>query len=164
MIINVTNTATGDLIDNSVEDEAMIGPLIDLNVLAKLEEHMKDAISKGGKFISGVTKDMLAFRQEASGLRAPMFKFKTEGEAIEMANDTEFGWAASFCGQNIGRIWRNAETLEYEIVGIDEGSISTEVTPFGGGNESGLSPEESKHGIEDYLDIKYHCMRGIEAD
>jgi len=106
---------------------------------------------------------MLAFKEETFGPLAPVFKFSSEAEAIEMANDTEFGLAAYFYGQNISRIWRVAEALEYGMVGINEGLISTEVAPFGGVKESGLGREGSKHGIEDYLEIKYLCMGGIKS-
>ena len=168
-------------VGNGAEDGTIIGPLIDDKALAKVEEHVNDAISKGGKLIVGgkrhalgksfyeptvisdATKDMLAFREETFGPLAPVFKFSTEAEAIEMANDTEFGLAAYFYGQNISRIWRVAEALEYGMVGINEGLISTEVAPFGGVKESGLGREGSKHGIEDYLEIKYLCMGGIKA-
>ncbi len=92
---------------------------------------------------------------------APIFKFETEEEALEMANDTEFGLAAYFYSRDIGRIWRVAEGLEYGIVGINEGIISTEVAPFGGVKESGTGREGSKYGIEDYLELKYLCMGGI---
>jgi succinate-semialdehyde dehydrogenase/glutarate-semialdehyde dehydrogenase len=168
-------------VGNGAEDGTIIGPLIDDKALVKVEEHVNDAIRKGGKLViggkrhalgksffeptvvSGATKDMLAFKEETFGPLAPVFKFSTEAEAIEMANDTEFGLAAYFYGQNIGRIWRVAEALEYGMVGINEGLISTEVAPFGGVKESGLGREGSKHGIEDYLEIKYLCMGGIRA-
>ena len=168
-------------VGNGAEDGTIIGPLIDDKALAKVEEHVNDAIKKGGKLViggkrhalgksffeptvvSGATKEMLAFREETFGPLAPVFKFSTEAEAIEMANDTEFGLAAYFYGQNIGRIWRVSEALEYGMVGINEGLISTEVAPFGGVKESGLGREGSKHGIEDYLEMKYLCMGGIKA-
>ena len=168
-------------VGNGVEDGTIIGPLIDDKALAKVEEHVNDAISKGGKLViggkrhslgksfyeptvvSGATKDMLAFKEETFGPLAPVFKFSSEAEAIEMANDTEFGLAAYFYGQNISRIWHVAEALEYGMVGINEGLISTEVAPFGGVKESGLGREGSKHGIEDYLEIKYLCMGGIKG-
>jgi len=155
--------------------------LIDDKAIAKVEEHVNDAIKKGGKVViggkrhslggsffeptvvSGATRDMLAFKEETFGPFAPIFKFSTEAEAISMANDTEFGLAAYFYAQNIGRIWRIAEALEYGMVGINEGLISTEVAPFGGVKESGLGREGSQHGIEDYLEMKYLCMGGIKA-
>lgn len=168
-------------VGNGAEDGTIIGPLIDDQALTKVEEHVNDAVKKGGKVViggrrhalgksffeptvvSGATKEMLAFREETFGPLAPVFKFKTEAEAIEMANDTEFGLAAYFYGQNISRIWRVAEALEYGMVGVNEGLISTEVAPFGGVKESGLGREGSKYGIEDYLEIKYLCMGGIKA-
>ncbi len=109
------------------------------------------------------TEDMLIFREETFGPVAPVFRFKTEDEAIRLANDTEFGLAAYFYGRDIGRVWRVAEALEYGIVGINEGIISTEVAPFGGMKESGNGREGSKYGIEDYLEIKYLCMGGIQS-
>ncbi|MDP7171815.1 MAG: aldehyde dehydrogenase family protein, partial [SAR324 cluster bacterium] len=105
--------------------------------------------------------DMLVAKEETFGPMAPVFKFETEEEAIEMANDTEFGLAAYFYSRDIGRIWRVAEGLEYGIVGVNEGIISTEVAPFGGVKESGTGREGSKYGIEDYLELKYLCMGGI---
>lgn len=106
---------------------------------------------------------MLIFREETFGPVAPVFRFETEHQAIQLANDTEFGLAAYFYGRDIGRIWRVAEALEYGIVGINEGLISTEVAPFGGMKESGNGREGSKYGIEDYLEIKYFCMAGFES-
>ena len=168
-------------VGNGKESDTVIGPLIDERALAKVEEQVKDAISKGGKVVvggkrhalggsfyeptvvSGATKEMLAFREETFGPFAPIFKFTTEAEAIAMANDTEFGLAAYFYAQNIGRIWRVAEALEYGMVGINEGLITTEVAPFGGVKESGLGREGSQHGIEDYLELKYLCMGGIQS-
>jgi len=104
---------------------------------------------------------MLVAKEETFGPMAPVFKFETEEEAIAMANDTEFGLAAYFYSRDIGRIWRVAEGLEYGIVGVNEGIISTEVAPFGGVKESGTGREGSKYGIEDYLELKYLCMGGI---
>ena len=104
---------------------------------------------------------MLVAKEETFGPMAPVFKFETEEEAIDSANDTEFGLAAYFYSRDIGRIWRVSEGLEYGIVGINEGIISTEMAPFGGVKESGTGREGSKYGIEDYLEIKYLCMGGI---
>ena len=104
---------------------------------------------------------MLVAKEETFGPMAPVFKFETEEEAIETANDTEFGLAAYFYSRDIGRIWRVSEGLEYGIVGINEGIISTEMAPFGGVKESGTGREGSKYGIEDFLEIKYLCMGGI---
>ena len=145
----------------------------------KIESHVKDAVAKGAKLLtgghrhklggtfyeptvlSGVTTDMLVAKEETFGPMAPVFKFETEKEAMEMANDTEFGLAAYFYSRDIGRIWRVSEGLEYGIVGVNEGIISSEVAPFGGVKESGTGREGSKYGIEDYLEIKYLCMGGI---
>ena len=172
---------SGFKVGNGAEAGTVIGPLIDERALTKVEEQVKDAVQKGGKVviggkrhslggsfyeptvISGATKDMLAFREETFGPLAPIFKFSSEAEAIAMANDTEFGLAAYFYAQNIGRIWRVAEALEYGMVGINEGLITSEVAPFGGVKESGLGREGSQHGIEDYLELKYLCIGGINS-
>jgi succinate-semialdehyde dehydrogenase/glutarate-semialdehyde dehydrogenase len=156
-----------------------IGPLIDGNAVHKAEQHVADAVAKGATVITGgersadganyfaptilanATRDMDIFREETFSPVAPVFRFSSEREAIEMANDTEFGLAAYFYGRDIGRVWRVAEALEYGMVGINEGLISTEVAPFGGIKESGNGREGSRYGIEDYLEIKYLCMGGI---
>jgi len=161
------------------EEGADQGPLINEAAVLKIESHVKDALDKGAKLLagghrhklggtfyeptvlSGVTTEMLVAREETFGPMAPVFKFETEEEAIAMANDTEFGLAAYFYSRDIGRVWRVAEGLEYGIVGINEGIISTEVAPFGGVKESGTGREGSKYGIEDYLELKYLCMGGI---
>ena len=160
-------------------DGAEQGPLIDEAAVAKVEAHIEDALSKGARLVAGgkrhvrggtffeptiladVTPAMAVAREETFGPVAPLFRFKTEAEAIRMANDTEFGLASYFYTRDIGRVWRVAEALEYGMVGINEGLISTEVAPFGGVKESGLGREGSKYGIEDYLEIKYLCMGGI---
>jgi succinate-semialdehyde dehydrogenase/glutarate-semialdehyde dehydrogenase len=157
-----------------------IGPLINEAAIEKVEEHISDAVAKGAELKSGgrrhslggtffqptivvgATREMSVFKEETFGPLAPIFRFKTESEAIELANDTEFGLAAYFYGRDIGRIWRVAEALEYGMVGINEGIISTEVAPFGGVKESGNGREGSKYGIEDYLEVKYMCMGGIQ--
>jgi succinate-semialdehyde dehydrogenase / glutarate-semialdehyde dehydrogenase len=108
-----------------------------------------------------VTTQMKVAREETFGPVAPLFRFSTEEQAIGMANDTEFGLAAYFYGRDIARVWRVAEALEYGIIGINEGIISTEVAPFGGVKESGIGREGSKYGIEDYLEIKYLCFGGM---
>jgi succinate-semialdehyde dehydrogenase/glutarate-semialdehyde dehydrogenase len=167
-------------VGNGMEQGTVIGPLIDLKAVEKVEEHVADALKKGAKVVTGggrhalggrffeptvladVTTDMIVTREETFGPVAPLFRFKTEAEAIRMANDTEFGLAAYFYARDIGRVWRVAEALEYGIVGINEGIISTEVAPFGGVKESGLGREGSKYGIEDYLEVKYLCMGGIK--
>ena len=106
---------------------------------------------------------MKVARDETFGPLAPLFRFDTEEQAIRMANDTEFGLAAYFYSRDVGRVWRVAEALEYGIVGINEGIISTEVAPFGGMKESGTGREGSKYGIEEYMEIKYLCMGGVDA-
>jgi len=110
-----------------------------------------------------VTDDMRVFREEIFGPIAPLFRFKDEAEAIAMANDTEFGLASYFYARDIGRIWRVSEGLEYGIVGINTGIISNEMAPFGGVKESGQGREGSKYGLDDYLEIKYMCIGGIDA-
>jgi succinate-semialdehyde dehydrogenase/glutarate-semialdehyde dehydrogenase len=112
--------------------------------------------------LTNVTRDMRVFSEEIFGPVAPIFTFETEAKAIEMANDTEFGLAAYFYSRDIGRVYRVAEKLEYGIVGINEGIISNEMAPFGGVKESGSGREGSKYGLDDYLDIKYMCIGGID--
>ena len=121
---------------------------------------------KGGPFfeppvLADVNPDMAVAREETVGPVAPLFRFESEGEAVRMANDTEFGLASYFYGRDIGRIWRVAEALDYGMVGINTGLISTEVAPFGGVKESGLGREGSKYGLDEFLEIKYLCMGGI---
>ncbi|MGC1902640.1 MAG: NADP-dependent succinate-semialdehyde dehydrogenase [Candidatus Acidiferrum sp.] len=164
---------------SGLETGATQGPLIDNAALAKVESHLADAKANGAKVLLGgnrhalggrffeptvladVTPKMLISREETFGPVAPLFRFKAEAEAVSLANDTEFGLAAYFYGRDIARIWRVAEALEYGIVGINTGMISTEVAPFGGMKESGLGREGSKYGIDDYLEIKYLCFGGI---
>jgi len=162
-----------------LEPGATQGPLIDDKAVTKVEEHIADALQKGARVVLGghrhalggrffeptvivdVTASMMVAREETFGPVAPLFRFKTEEEAISMANNTEFGLAAYFYGRDIGRVWRVAEALEAGMVGINTGIISTEVAPFGGVKESGLGREGSKYGIEEYLEIKYLCLGGI---
>ena len=113
--------------------------------------------------LTHVTEDMRVFREEIFGPVAPLFRFEDEAEAIAMANDTEFGLASYFYSRDIGRIWRVSEGLEYGIVGINTGIISNEMAPFGGVKESGQGREGSKYGLDDYLEIKYMCIGGIDA-
>jgi len=161
------------------DEDATQGPLIDDRAVEKVESHIADATSKGaevlvggkrhargGRFfeptiLTGVTPAMAIAREETFGPVAPLFRFATDEDAIALANDTEFGLAAYFYGRDIGRIWRVAEALEYGIVGINTGIISTEVAPFGGVKESGIGREGSKYGIEEFLEIKYLCLGGI---
>jgi succinate-semialdehyde dehydrogenase/glutarate-semialdehyde dehydrogenase len=155
------------------------GPLIDAKAVAKVEEHVADALNKGAKvalggkrhelggtffeptILTGVTPDMLVAREETFGPVAPLFKFKSEAEAIAMANDTEFGLAAYFYTRDLARSWRVSEAIEYGIVGLNTGIISTEVAPFGGVKESGTGREGSKYGILDYTEMKYICVGGV---
>ena len=166
---------------SGLEPGATQGPLIDDAAVAKVESHIRDAQSKGAKILLGgkrhalggrffeptiltdVTTKMLVTREETFGPVAPLFRFKTEAEAIALANDTEFGLAAYFYGRDIARVWRVAEALETGIVGINTGIISTEVAPFGGVKESGLGREGSKYGLEEFLEIKYLCFGGING-
>ena len=155
------------------------GPLIDRAAIEKVESHIKDAVNKGAKLIAGgkrhalgnsffeptvladVSADSLIFSEETFGPVAPLFRFKTDDEVIELANRTEFGLASYFYSRDIGRVWRVAEALEYGMVGVNTGMISTEVAPFGGVKQSGLGREGSHHGIDDYLEIKYIAMAGL---
>jgi succinate-semialdehyde dehydrogenase / glutarate-semialdehyde dehydrogenase len=155
------------------------GPLIDAAALSKVEAHVADALAKGATLVRGghrtgagarffeptvltsVTEGMAVAREETFGPVAPLFKFETEADAVRLANATEFGLAAYFYGRDIGRIWRVAEALEYGIVGVNTGLISTEVAPFGGVKESGIGREGSKYGIDDYLVVKYMCLGGM---
>jgi succinate-semialdehyde dehydrogenase/glutarate-semialdehyde dehydrogenase len=155
------------------------GPLIDAKAVAKVEEHIEDALAKGARVLLGgkrhalgglffeptiltdVTPKMLVAREETFGPVAPLFKFATEAQAIAMANDTEFGLAAYIYTRDLARSWRVSEALEYGIVGLNTGIISTEVAPFGGVKESGTGREGSKYGILDYTEIKYICVGGV---
>ena len=155
------------------------GPLIDAKAVAKVEEHIADAVKKGAKvalggkrhalggtffeptILTGVTPQMMVAREETFGPLAPLFKFDTEAEAIAMANDTEFGLAAYLYTRDLARSWRVSEAIEYGIVGLNTGIISTEVAPFGGVKESGAGREGSKYGIMDYTELKYVCVGGV---
>jgi succinate-semialdehyde dehydrogenase/glutarate-semialdehyde dehydrogenase len=156
------------------------GPLIDQNGLAKVEEHVADALAKGASIVIGgkrhplggtfyeptvlrnVSPAMLVAREETFGPVAPLFRFETDEDAVRLANDTEFGLASYFYTRDVNRLFKIAEGLEYGIVGANTGLISTEVAPFGGIKESGMGREGSKYGIEDYLDIKYLCVGGVK--
>jgi succinate-semialdehyde dehydrogenase/glutarate-semialdehyde dehydrogenase len=166
-------------VGNGIEDGVMIGPLINPAAVKKVISHIEDALSKGAKVATGgkphalggnffeptlirdVTPAMAVAREETFGPVAPLFRFTTEEEAIRMANDTEFGLACYFYTRDIGRVWRVAEGLEYGIVGINEGIISAAEAPFGGMKESGIGREGSRHGVEEYLEIKYMLMGGL---
>lgn len=175
----LADAVRGLKLGNGLDDGVTIGPLIDANAVAKVDAHVADARAKGASVIVGgardplgphfyqptilanATRDMRIFDEETFGPVAPVFRFTDEAQAIALANDTPFGLASYFYGRDIGRIWRVAEALEYGIVGINEGLISTEVAPFGGVKESGLGREGSRYGIDDYLEIKYLCIGGV---
>ena len=163
------------------EDGVTQGPLINEAAIAKIEGHISDAIGHGARVATGgnrhtlggtffeptilldVTTEMKVSKEETFGPVAPLYRFKEEAEAIAMANDTEFGLASYFYSRDIGRCWRVSEALEYGIVGINEGIISTEVAPFGGVKESGLGREGSKYGLEEFTEVKYLCMGGLTS-
>jgi len=166
-------------VGNGMEEGINQGPLINENALKKVQDHISDALGKGAVLVTGgkphssggtmfeptiignVTTSMKVASEETFGPLAPIFKFSTEEEAIRMANDTEFGLASYFYTNNINRIWRVSEALEYGMVGVNEGVISNEVAPFGGVKESGLGREGSHYGIDDFLELKYICMAGL---
>jgi len=166
-------------IGNGFESGTTIGPMINVGGVAKVDAHVKDALSKGAKVLtggkkgeqgdnfyqptvlSGMTADMDVTNNETFGPLAAMYKFETEEEVIRYANDTEVGLAAYFYSKDLGRAWRVSEALEYGLVGCNEGLISTEVAPFGGFKESGLGREGSRFGLDEYTEIKYVCM-GID--
>jgi succinate-semialdehyde dehydrogenase/glutarate-semialdehyde dehydrogenase len=168
-------------VGNGVEPGVTQGPLIDAKAVAKIEEHVADAVAKGGRVltggkrhalggqfyeptvVAGATADMLVAHEETFGPLAPIFAFDTEAEAIARANDTEFGLAAYFYSRDIGRIMRVAERLEAGMVGVNTGLISTAEAPFGGVKQSGLGREGSKYGLEEFMEIKYVCLAGLDA-
>ena len=167
-------------VGNGFEPGVLQGPLIDQAAVAKVEEHIQDAVSQGARVLLGgkrhplgqtffeptvlgdVTPRMKVAREETFGPVAPLFRFDTDEQAIQMANDTEFGLASYFYSRNIGRIWRAAEGLESGMVGINTGLISNEVAPFGGVKQSGLGREGSHYGIEEFVEIKYLCFGGLD--
>jgi succinate-semialdehyde dehydrogenase/glutarate-semialdehyde dehydrogenase len=166
-------------VGNGFEQGVTQGPLIDDQALAKVEEHVADAVAKGAKIAAGgkqhalggkfyeptvltnTTSDMKIMREETFGPVAAIARFSNEEEAIAAANDTEFGLASYFYSRDIGRLWRVAEKLVFGMVGINTGIISNEIGPFGGIKQSGLGREGSKYGIDEYLELKYLCMGGI---
>ena len=172
LIDAVSKLRVGDGLKGPTEQ----GPLIDAKAVAKVEEHIADALAKGGQvayggkrhalggtffqptILTNVTPNMLIAREETFGPVAPLFRFETEADAVRMANDTEFGLAAYFYTRDLARSWRVSEALEYGIVGLNTGLISTEVAPFGGIKESGIGREGSKYGILDYTELKYVCV------
>jgi succinate-semialdehyde dehydrogenase/glutarate-semialdehyde dehydrogenase len=166
-------------VGNGLEAGVAQGPLIDAAALAKVEELVADATARGARVLTGgqrhalggtfyeptvladLTPDMRIAREEVFGPVAPLFRFSTEAQAIQMANDTEFGLAAYFYTRDVGRVWRVSGALEYGMVGINSGVISTAVAPFGGVKQSGMGREGSSHGIDEYVDTKYLCMGGL---
>ncbi|MBV8091653.1 MAG: NAD-dependent succinate-semialdehyde dehydrogenase [Acetobacteraceae bacterium] len=166
-------------VGNGMDEGVTQGPLINPDAVQKVEDHIADAVKRGAKILVGgkrhplgrtffeptilceVPKEAEIFRDETFGPVAPLFRFKDEAEAVRLANDTPFGLAAYFYSRDVGRIFRVAEALEYGIIGINEGIISTEVAPFGGMKASGVGREGSKYGIEEYLEIKYLALGGI---
>jgi len=166
-------------VGNGVEQGVTQGPLIDEKAVQKVEQHVADALAKGGRVLTGgkrhalghsffqptviadASSDMIVAGEETFGPLAPLFRFKTDDEAVALANSTEFGLAAYFYSRDIGRIWRVSEGLESGMVGVNTGLISNEIAPFGGVKQSGLGREGSKYGIDDYLVIKYICLGGM---
>lgn len=166
-------------VGNGLEDGVVQGPLIDRRALAKVREHIDDALSQGAKVLAGgkphalggtffeptvlahATPDMRISREETFGPVAPLFRFHTEADVIDLANDTRYGLASYFYSRDIGRVWRVAEALDYGIIGVNTGVISNEVGPFGGVKESGLGREGSRYGIDEYLEMKYVCFGEI---
>ena len=163
-------------VGDGLKDGVDTGPLVNMDAVDKVEEHIADILTKGGKvvtggkrhalggsffeptIVTGVTQDMLVSQEETFGPLAPLFRFETEEEVIAKANDTIFGLASYFYARDIGRITRVQEALEYGMVGVNTGLISTEVAPFGGIKQSGLGREGSRHGMEDYMEMKYICL------
>jgi succinate-semialdehyde dehydrogenase/glutarate-semialdehyde dehydrogenase len=175
LAVAVSGLKVGSGMDEGVDQ----GPLIDMSAVEKVEAHIADATAKGARVVVGggrhdlggtffqptiladVTTDMRVTREETFGPLAPLFRFKTEEEAISMANDTEFGLAAYFYSRDLGRVWRVSEGLEYGIVGANVGIISTEIAPFGGMKESGIGREGSRYGLDEFMEVKYICMGGV---
>jgi succinate-semialdehyde dehydrogenase / glutarate-semialdehyde dehydrogenase len=167
-------------VGNGLEPGVLQGPLIDEAAVEKAEDHISDAVSKGARVLLGgkrhslghtffeptvladVTAKMKVAREETFGPVAPLFRFYKDEEAVQLSNDTEFGLASYFFGRDIGRIWRVADQLEYGMVGINTGLISTEAAPFGGIKQSGLGREGSHHGIDEFLEVKYLCFGGLD--
>jgi len=166
---------------SGAEEGVTVGPLINAGAANKVCEFIDDALAKGANLLAGggrselggsfvqptiltdVTREMRVFSEEIFGPVAPLFKFESEAELLEMANDTEYGLAAYFYSRDIGRVWRIAEQLEFGIVGVNEAMISNEMAPFGGVKESGAGREGSKYGMDDYMELKYICMGGIDG-
>ena len=168
-------------VGSGFEADVTQGPLIDVQALEKVERHVADATAQGATIVTGgkrhalggtfyeptvlsnVTMDMAMAQEETFGPVAPVYKFETDADVIAMANDTQYGLSAYFYSRDIGRVWRTAEALEYGIVGVNTGIISNEVAPFGGIKESGLGREGSHYGIDDYVEVKYIAMAGLDS-
>jgi len=166
-------------VGNGLEEGISTGPLIDIRAVEKVESHIQDAVAKGARVVVGggrhsnggnffeptvladVTPEMIVSKEETFGPLAPVYRFETDEDVVKMANDTEFGLAAYFYTRDVGRVWKVAEQLEYGIVGINSGIISTEIAPFGGMKESGIGREGSKYGIDEFVEVKYLCMGDI---
>ncbi len=166
-------------VGNGLEEGISTGPLIDIKAVEKVESHIQDAVAKGARVVVGggrhsnggnffeptvladVTPEMIVSKEETFGPLAPVYRFETDEDVVKMANDTEFGLAAYFYTRDVGRVWKVAEQLEYGIVGINSGIISTEIAPFGGMKESGIGREGSKYGIDEFVEVKYLCMGDI---
>jgi succinate-semialdehyde dehydrogenase/glutarate-semialdehyde dehydrogenase len=164
-------------VGNGFEDGVLQGPLIEPAAVAKVQRHLEDALQRGGKVVTGgqalqgqffqptvvanASPDMLCAKEETFGPFAPVFRFNTEQEAIDAANNTEFGLASYFYSRDVGRIFRVSEGLEYGMVGINVGIIATEHVPFGGVKQSGLGREGSHHGMEEYVELKYLCIGDV---
>jgi succinate-semialdehyde dehydrogenase/glutarate-semialdehyde dehydrogenase len=175
-VAKLSGAASALKVGNGLEAGTEQGPLIDANAVAKVEEHVADALAKGATLLAGgkphalggtffeptvlanVTQDMLVAREETFGPLAPVVRFETEEQAIAMANDTEFGLASYFYSTNLSRVWRVAEAIESGMVCINSGILSTEVAPFGGVKQSGLGREGSRYGIDEYVEMKYLCI------
>ena len=174
--------AVGKLkVGNGFDPDVLQGPLIDFAAVEKIEDHIQDAVAKGGRVLfggkrhalgrtffeptvlSGVTSQMKVAREETFGPLAPLFRFESDEEGIHMANETEFGLASYFYSRDIGRAWRAAEALECGMVGINTGLISNEVAPFGGVKQSGLGREGSHYGMDEFLEVKYLCFGGLAS-
>jgi succinate-semialdehyde dehydrogenase/glutarate-semialdehyde dehydrogenase len=178
-VSKLASAVAGMKVGNGLTEEVQQGPLINMAAVEKIEEHIADATAKGALIVCGgkrhqlggsffeptiitnVTPEMLVAREETFGPLAPVFRFDSDAEAIRMANDTEFGLASYFYSRDVSRVWRVAEALEYGMVGINTGLISTEVAPFGGVKESGIGREGSRYGIEEFMEVKYICLGGI---
>jgi succinate-semialdehyde dehydrogenase/glutarate-semialdehyde dehydrogenase len=176
----LTAKVKGFKVGAGTEPGVMIGPLIDKQGLKKVEQHVADALSKGAKVeiggkpheagglffqptvLTGVTPEMIVSREETFGPVAPLIRFKSEEDAVRLANDSEFGLAGYFYSRDIGRIWRVAERMETGMVGVNAGIISTEVAPFGGVKQSGLGREGSKYGLEEFMEVKYVLIGGLD--